>query len=238
MPFFTNRMNPKLKKLLVFVVIIVIVLVAYSMFFKGDSATPGLQSSAGTQSGAIATSSESAYGQEFLTLLLNLKKISLDDSLVTSNAFLGLQDFTKVLISQNNQGRPNPFAPIGSDSNLAPTPVTAPVTPTAPTISPSQNGTNTPSSTVTTIPPGSITSVSASLNGILNQSISGSTRWFEWGTSSSNLGTATPATLQANSGGFAVIVSGLAPRTTYYFRAKARVNGTIISGAILNFSTN
>jgi uncharacterized transporter YbjL len=121
-------MNPKLKKLLVFVVIIVIVLVAYSMFFKGEDKAPGLQSSAGTSSGAIASSAESAYGQEFLTLLLNLKKISLDDSLVTSNAFLGLQDFTKVLVSQNNQGRPNPFAPIGSDSNLAPTPVTTPTT--------------------------------------------------------------------------------------------------------------
>jgi alpha-tubulin suppressor-like RCC1 family protein len=83
-----------------------------------------------------------------------------------------------------------------------------------------------------------ITAVGASLNGTLNNLISGSsaTVSFQWGTASGvyNAET-TPGNLSAT-GTFSFNLSGLSPKTTYYFRVKAVGDGTVY-GTEMSFTT-
>ena len=53
-------------------------------------------------------------GQEILNLTNKLKNISIDQAIFSSKLFLTLKDFGTVLTPEL-QGRPNPFAPIGTD---------------------------------------------------------------------------------------------------------------------------
>ncbi|PIR44637.1 MAG: hypothetical protein COV10_03995 [Candidatus Vogelbacteria bacterium CG10_big_fil_rev_8_21_14_0_10_51_16] len=91
---------------------------------------------------------------------------------------------------------------------------------------------------VETIPATNITQSSATLNGTLSAStISGVSRWFEWGASTS-LGNSTQTQSAFSSGSFSEHISGLSPNTIYYFRAVARgTNGNIVYGSILSFRT-
>lgn len=68
-----------------------------------------------------------AIAQDFLTLLLSVKNIKLDDSIFSNEAFVGLRDSSIVLTPDGNEGRPNPFAPLGSD--LTASTISAPATP-------------------------------------------------------------------------------------------------------------
>ena len=78
-----------------------------------------LTTSSGTVSSTSTTDTTGANtpisGSEFLTVLLSVKNISLDDSIFSDLAFTSLHDSSIELISDIPEGRPNPFAPIGSD---------------------------------------------------------------------------------------------------------------------------
>ncbi len=52
---------------------------------------------------------------DFLSVLLNVTNINIDSSIFTDPAFKKLRDSTIVISQEGNQGRPNPFAPIGVD---------------------------------------------------------------------------------------------------------------------------
>ena len=83
-----------------------------------------------------------------------------------------------------------------------------------------------------------ITTTAASLNGTLNNLISGSsaTVSFQWGTASGVFtAQTTPANLNAT-GTFSFNLSGLSPKTTYYFRVKAVGDGTVY-GTEMSFTT-
>ena len=58
----------------------------------------------------------SLIAKDFLNLLLNVKNIKLDDSIFADNAFNSLRDSSIVLTPDGNEGRPNPFAPLGSEN--------------------------------------------------------------------------------------------------------------------------
>lgn len=64
------------------------------------------------QTGTITT----VEAKEFLALLLNVKNIKLDDAILSGNAFMSLRDSSITLVPDGNEGRPNPFAPFGSDA--------------------------------------------------------------------------------------------------------------------------
>jgi hypothetical protein len=80
-------------------VIVALAFIAYTIF-------------ANRQPEAVLTTTEtselSAPDQDLIALLLELKSISLDNSLFTSPAFASLQDFSQELIPEP-VGRPNPF---------------------------------------------------------------------------------------------------------------------------------
>lgn len=97
---------------------------AYFVFFSKKPEEPNLTSSspqANTLAGIKAESAnaiDSQLSQDFLAVLLSIKNINLDDSLFSNNAFLHLKDTTIVLVQDGTEGRPNPFAPIGSENTV------------------------------------------------------------------------------------------------------------------------
>ena len=60
---------------------------------------------------------------------------------------------------------------------------------------------------------------------------------FEWGTTSGSLDKETRPRLKRRAGAFSARLQRLSPNTTYYFRAKAEGDGTIVYGDELNFTT-
>lgn len=58
---------------------------------------------------------QSQSGQDIVNLTQKLQNSSIDQSIFTSALFMSMKDFT-VSILPEEKGRPNPFAPIGSDS--------------------------------------------------------------------------------------------------------------------------
>lgn len=111
----------KIKNIIIAVVIVGILIVAYFVIFKKDAPEANLVSSTGNAVIPTSTSDQnSLLSKDFLSLLLNVKNIKLDDSIFTDSAFASLRDSTIELISDGNEGRPNPFAPLGSDISAAP----------------------------------------------------------------------------------------------------------------------
>jgi hypothetical protein len=105
-------MSKRIKNIIIIVVIIAVLGLGYNFFFNAPAA-PALVSTAGVA--AVPGQVENPIGQEFLTTLLNIRSIKLDDSIFANPAFLSLSDFTTTLVPEGNEGRSNPFAPIGSE---------------------------------------------------------------------------------------------------------------------------
>lgn len=95
--------------------------------------------------------------------------------------------------------------------------------------------------TVMTTSSSSVSTNSATLNGVFNGNNASSTDvMFEYGTTSSNLNQTTGfVTQNAPSGTFSANLSGLSANTTYYFRAVAKNSaGTTNASTILSFTTS
>lgn len=97
-------MNPLLKKILIALGVLVVVFAVYRIFFTTQ---PDVPLSSETVSGLPAEDGD------LLSLLLQLKSITLSDELLTDSTFVTLQDFTVKLIPEP-VGRRNPFAVIGA----------------------------------------------------------------------------------------------------------------------------
>jgi hypothetical protein len=144
-----------IKSLIIFISIGAIIILGYVFFFKGNNpATPNLTTSA--SSGTTATPSVAAgdsAGGEFLTLLLNVKNIKLNDAIFTDPAFTSLKDSSIVLNPDGTEGRPNPFAPIGADTTPSSITTTTSTTNTTNTTTPQTGASSTSSSTTSKTPP-------------------------------------------------------------------------------------
>jgi hypothetical protein len=92
---------------------------------------------------------------------------------------------------------------------------------------------------VTTNDAGRITVKGATLNGWLDDLGSFDTVdvSFEWGITSGALDKETRPKPKRKTGAFKARLQRLSPNTTYYFRAKAEGDGTIVYGDELNFTT-
>ena len=121
-------MSPKIKNIILFVGIGLVLAVVYFVFIKKAPEEPNLQtvSSGLTTTTTNEVSSEpkqdSQIAKDFLALLLSVKGINLDDSIFANTAFSHLRDSSILLVQDGNEGRANPFAPIGTD--VVSTPVT------------------------------------------------------------------------------------------------------------------
>ena len=118
-------MWPKIKNIIIFLGIAVVLVSAYLFFVRKTdnsnltSTTTSSASSPASSSAATATDN-SPVGKDFLTLLLSVKNIKLNDAIFSDIAFTSLRDGSIVLVPEDNQGRPNPFAPLGAEG-IAPT---------------------------------------------------------------------------------------------------------------------
>ncbi len=217
-------MKSIIRNIIIIAVVLGLAVVGYKMFFSSTTSTPtsGLKTTAGVGAGTSAspqiaavnpssTADAGTIGTDFLNTLLSIESISLDDSLFTSKEFTVLQDFNRPIPADQNPGRTNPFAPIGSDGIAA-------------TVQ------------VSTSSPSSVTGTSATLNGTLLAGDATTTRWFEFGTTSS-LGSMTTPKPQATQGAFTEVVSKLLPNTTYYVRADALIGGATVLGNVLTWKT-
>ena len=90
---------------------------------------PGVTSST---TNTTMPSNTSIISQNFVSVLLNIKNIKLDDAIFSDPAFNNLHDQNISLKPDGTEGRPNPFAQFGNDNpaqTLNIIPVTPPVTP-------------------------------------------------------------------------------------------------------------
>lgn len=92
---------------------------------------------------------------------------------------------------------------------------------------------------VTTNDAGHITIKGATLNGRLDDlgNFSSVSVSFVWGTTSGALDKETRPKPKKQAGAFSARLERLSPNTTYYFRAKAEGDGTIVYGDELSFTT-
>ena len=111
-------MTSKIKNIIIFIVIAVVLILVYVFFFKKAPDTPNLTTTS-TTTGSVspedATAQTDSIGGDFLATLLNVKSIKLDDSIFASPIFASLHDSSIELTPDGTEGRPNPFAPIGTD---------------------------------------------------------------------------------------------------------------------------
>ena len=134
---------PNIKNILIFIGIATVFILLYIFFIKKPATEEGSLSSSATvlvpdsasppSTPSLSNMSpDSLVTKDFLTLLLSVKNIKLDDSIFSGVAFANLRDSSITLIPDGTEGRPNPFAPLGND-NISPPPsatsTTSPVVP-------------------------------------------------------------------------------------------------------------
>ncbi len=113
---------PKIKNIIIFVAIGAVFAFIYFYFIKSEEpasspvspiaisspAVPGKIATPGISSGNVA--------RDFLTLLLSVRSIKLDDTIFADVAFESLDGTHSItLVPDGNEGRPNPFAPLGAE---------------------------------------------------------------------------------------------------------------------------
>ena len=110
---------PKIKNIIIFGAIGIAFVLIYIFFIKPSSNnnTPALVSSgtAPVTGNTVTSNANPLVAQDFLNLLLNIQSIKLDDSILTDPAFSSLHDSSITLTPDGTEGRPNPFAPLGTD---------------------------------------------------------------------------------------------------------------------------
>ena len=131
---------PKIKNIIIFTAIAVAFILIYIFFIRPSPEEENLVLSPGAAmlpdiGGATASGSAQVtaplVAKDFLSLLLSVKNIKLDDAILSDPAFLTLRDSSIVLTPDGNEGRPNPFAQFGNDAVATPA-VPATSTPSTP----------------------------------------------------------------------------------------------------------
>lgn len=120
----------KSKSSLLILIVVILAIVGISIYFfaiKGDATTPSknatglVSTNTGSSAGVVAISTtESATGSQVVSLLRNLSAIQLSDAVFRNPAFSLLSDISIALPPVTNQGRRNPFAPVGVDTVIVP----------------------------------------------------------------------------------------------------------------------
>lgn len=132
---------PKIRNILIFVSIAAIMVLVYIFFIKKSDAPAANLVTTGSSLPSIDSAGVSEninvnkepIAEEFLKLLLSVKNIKLDDSIFSEPAWNSLKDSSIVLVPDGTEGRPNPFAPFGTDNTST---QALPITPASPATPP------------------------------------------------------------------------------------------------------
>lgn len=134
---------PKIRNIIIFISIAAVFILIYLFFVRKPempetnlitSSNTTLPSIDNSGANAVFPNADSKIAENFLTLLLSVRNISLNDSIFDEMAWSNLKDSSIVLIPDGTEGRPNPFAPLGYDSASVPPP--APASPSSGTGTP------------------------------------------------------------------------------------------------------
>jgi len=174
-----------------------------------------LESSIPLVEGNIVTDKNKKISEDtsFLKTLTSLNKISIDTLLFENPAFNSLKN-NSVKIEKVEAGRVNPFAPI--------------------MVAPSSDIVKL--SDVVTDLPTDITDKTAILNGTVNTKTGVTDLYFEYG-NNQELGTKGSIIKQSLVGTFVENISKLNPKTTYFFKACAKINNVASCGDVVSFTT-
>lgn len=116
-------MASKIKNIIIFTVIAVVLILIYIFFIKPSPEEANLTSSADNMvlPDTNTLNENSLISKDFLSVLLNVTNIKLDDTIFSDKAFLNLHDSTILLVAPGDEGRLNPFAPIGFETHTTST---------------------------------------------------------------------------------------------------------------------
>jgi hypothetical protein len=117
----------KIKNIIIFIAIAAAFILIYIFFIKPSPEQASLVSTSNTPLPDVNSSGTdtnvpngtSLVTQDFLTLLLNVQHIKLDDAILSDPAFSNLRDSSIVLVPDGTEGRPNPFAQFSNDSTAS-----------------------------------------------------------------------------------------------------------------------
>src|SRR3989344_5822709 len=118
-------MTSKITNVILFIIITTLLVLAYVFFIKkppeeGNLVSSFVSSSSGGLSEKDNSSLDSSITKDFLSVLLNVKSIKLNDAIFSDEAFSNLKDSSILLTSTGDEGRSNPFAPIGYEATITP----------------------------------------------------------------------------------------------------------------------
>lgn len=152
----------------------------------------------------------------FSALLSSISSITLDTSIFSNPGYKALRDYP-IALGTAIIGRPNPFAPIGTDTGSGQ--VTGSVV------------------SVQTLTPSKVLSTSAQFGALVTtQSTSPSTVVFQYGTDDTVSSASSPINV-TKSGTALFTVTGLTPGTTYYVKAVAVQGSGTATGTLISFTT-
>ena len=135
---------PKLKNIIIFIVIATGIFAGYFFFLKSEPEETNLLSSpaesllkTNNPEGLGAPEGKPAVAENFLSLFLSVKNIKLEGAVFADSAFKSLRDSSIELVPDSTEGRPNPFAKLGSD--VPPPPIAPPKEESLPKSAPDDN---------------------------------------------------------------------------------------------------
>ncbi len=205
------------KKIKAFVIVILIIIgIVLAVSYAGNKTpTPAVEGALSSSKAAgVPLSTTEATVNDFTSSLSTIKGISIDTSIFSNPAYQALRDYP-VALGTDVVGRPNPFAPIGSD-------VGAPVSTQV---------------QFETLQPGKITATTAQLGAqAIVSDIAQTSVVFEYGTSDL-FGSATPPVPLTKNGTVLYTATVLAPATTYYVRAVLAQGSITTVGNTMSFTT-
>ena len=124
-------MASKIKNIIIFTVVAVLLILIYIFFIKPEPEEQNLVSSSPVTvlPSSDTVNQNSLIARDFLSLLLSVKSIKLNDAIFSNGAFINLHDSSILLTSPQpgDEGRLNPFAPIGYDATVAPIHAPSPI---------------------------------------------------------------------------------------------------------------
>ncbi len=121
-------MTSRIKNIIVFVIIGAVLILVYIFLIKKSPDPGSLTSIPASSTLPLTPNTNSSLTGNFLSLLLNVKGIKLDDTIFSDGAFINLRDSSILLVPDGTEGRPNPFAPFGFENVITPiSPASAPL---------------------------------------------------------------------------------------------------------------
>lgn len=110
-------MKSTFKKIILFVAIIAVIIIVAVLVFGKNNTNKDLLQNGGTLS-TTQNPTNSTQSANFLQSLSQVKSITLDTTFFTGKAYQKLIDYSTPIVLEDQRliGRPNPFAPLGSDS--------------------------------------------------------------------------------------------------------------------------